>query len=409
MKAHFTFMILCLSFLLPACREEDASALASDNDDDGNLSAEAPELVRSDFMTGLNNPWDLAFAGDGQVFFTEKCRGLSVRRSNGQIKRIFGSSGSAVVASDFFCQGQSGMNGLALDPDFASNRTLYVYMPSKLSSPSTNRVVKLVLDSQFSTVTSRTDIINDIPFKNSGNSWGGAGSHSGGRIRFGPDGFLYVTTGDNHNGSLPQDLKKLGGKVLRVDRNGAAVAANQTPSGGDPRIFTYGHRNVQGISFHPQNGSVTISEHGPGHSDEVTVLTAGGNGGWDPKPQAGVSCADNYCGYISNNLEGRLTSMTDLEAFPTAMSPLLRNADSAGMGPCTYITGSQWKNWNGNLLVGIMGSGKLQVLHLNASGALVGTSFANLPSARMRSLVQSPDGDLYIATDGGSIWKVSPP
>jgi aldose sugar dehydrogenase len=127
-----------------------------------------------------------------------------------------------------------------------------------------------------------------------------AGAHSGGRIRFGADGFLYVTTGDNHNGPLPQDLTKLGGKVLRVDRHGNAAPGNQTPAGGDARIFTYGHRNVQGIAFHPTTGQPYIAEHGPGHSDEVTPLTAGGNGGWDPKPEAGVSCADDYCGYIGS-------------------------------------------------------------------------------------------------------------
>ena len=92
-----------------------------------------------------------------------------------------------------------------------------------------------------------------------------------------------MTTGDNHNGPLPQDLTRLGGKVLRVDRNGAAAPGNSTPSGGDPRIYTYGHRNVQGIDFRPVGtvnaGQAYTGKHGPNHSDEVTPLVAGGNAG----------------------------------------------------------------------------------------------------------------------------------
>jgi aldose sugar dehydrogenase len=331
----------CFQNRSPHAREAEASPNQGKA-----TSLAAPTLVRTDFMSGLNRPWDMVFTPDGAMLFTEKCRGLSVRRADGSTARLFGTTGSAVIASDLFCEGQSGMHGVAIDPDFASNRTLYVYMASNLSTnPRTNRVVRLTIDSGYTTVANRLDIITDISYKDVGNSWGSAGAHSGGRIRFGADGFLYVTTGDNHNGPLPQDLTKLGGKVLRVDRHGNAAPGNQTPEGGDARIFTYGHRNVQGIAFHPTTGQPYIAEHGPGHSDEVTPLTAGGNGGWDPKPEAGVSCADDYCGYISNKPDGTPTPMTDTAKFPHAMQPLLVPNDSQGMGPCTFLTGSQWKGW----------------------------------------------------------------
>jgi len=226
-------------------------------------------VSRTVVMSGLNNPWDIAFASDGTMLFTEKCRGLSARTPDGTVRFLFGTTGSSLEASDFFCQGQSGMLGLALDPDFVENRQVYVYMSSNKDNIKTNRVVRITVDKNYRVAGNRKDIITDIPFKQSRSRWGGAGAHSGGRIRFSPfDGFLYVTTGDNHNGSLPQDLSRLGGKVLRIDRYGKAAQGNNTPAGGDPRIFTYGFRNVQGIDFHPGTGRPFISEHGPAHNDE---------------------------------------------------------------------------------------------------------------------------------------------
>ncbi|MGE0762756.1 MAG: sorbosone dehydrogenase family protein [Bdellovibrionales bacterium] len=369
-----------------------------------------PTLQRTDFMTGLSNPWDLAFTPDNAMLFTERCNGLSVRRADGSVTRLFGSAGSALVAADMFCEGQSGMLGVAVDPNFATNRTIYVYMASNLSTnPRTNRVIRLTVDAGYTMVANRTDIITDIAYKNAGNSWGGAGAHSGGRLRFGPDGYLYVTTGDNHNGPLPQDLTRLGGKVLRVTGNGTAAPGNNAPAGADPRIFTFGHRNVQGIAFRPGSNQPFSSEHGPGHTDEVTPLAAGGNSGWDPRPEAGVTCNDNYCGYVSNKTNGALTPMTDTGKFVNAMMPVYtNNGQSQGMGPSVFLYGTQWKAWEGSLLVGVMAATRLDRLRLNANNSVASVTQVGLPAQRIRSLVQGPDGNLYVATDSGSIWRVVP-
>jgi aldose sugar dehydrogenase len=375
-------------------------------------STEVPTLTRTTVVSGLQNPWDLAFTPDGTMLYTEKCRGLSARFANGTTVRLFGTSGSALVAPDLFCEGQSGVHGIAVDPDFASGtRYIYVFMASNLTTnPRTNRVVRLQLSADTMSASNRTDIITDIAFKDVGNGVGGSGAHSGGRMRFGPDGFLYVTTGDNHNATLPQDLSRLGGKVLRVDRNGAAAPGNNTPSGGDPRIFTYGHRNVQGITFRPAGqpnaGQPFTAEHGPNHSDEVTPLVAGGNAGWDPKNRAGLMCPDNYCGYAGDTTT---MPMTDTTRFPTAIRPSwVLNSGGRGMGPALFLDGAQWKAWNGRLLVSIMAGGRIAVLQLDAAGMRTGDTTASLPATRSRSLVQGLDGNLYVATDSGEIWRVVP-
>jgi len=198
--------------------------------------------------------------------------------------------------------------------------------------------------------------------------------------------------------------------VLRVDRNGAAAPGNNTPSGGDPRIYTYGHRNVQGIAFRPAGtvnaGRPYTAEHGPNHSDEVTPLVAGRNAGWDPQNRPGLTCADNYCGYAGNPTT---MPMTDTTRFPGALPPAwVHNSGSRGMGPLTFLSGTQWRDWNGRIAVGIMAAQNLRIIELDTSGMGIASTTASLPAARMRSLVQGPDGSLYIATDSGEIWRVAP-
>jgi glucose/arabinose dehydrogenase len=372
--------------------------------DDGEL-----QLNRTVVMSGLEDPWDLAFAPDGAMLFTEKCRGLSVRISDGTVRLLFGAAGAALEAGDFFCQGQSGMLGVALDPAFDENRHVYVYMASNIGKSKTNRVVRLSVDQAYTAASDRKDIVSDIPFKQSFNWWGGAGAHSGGRIRFSPDdGYLYVTTGDNHNGTLPQDLSRLGGKVLRIDKDGNAATGNDTPPGGDPRIYTYGHRNVQGIAFRPGTGRPFACEHGPGHDDEVTPLAAGGNCGWDPAPTKGVSCASDYCGYTSNKPDGTPTSMTDLARFPAALKPSWDNRGvSEGMSPCVFLRGPHWKAWEGWLAVGFLRGARIELLQLDAYGMTVRTAtVAGLPKQRIRSLVLGPESAVYVAVDAGEIWRL---
>jgi glucose/arabinose dehydrogenase len=196
--------------------------------------------------------------------------------------------------------------------------------------------------------------------------------------------------------------------VLRVDRSGAAAPGNNTPAGGDPRIFTYGHRNVQGITFRPGSGQPFTTEHGPNHSDEVTPLVAGGNAGWDPQNRPSLNCPDDYCGYAGTP---STMPMTDTARFPNAMRPSWNNSSSSqGMGPGAFLSGAQWKAWDGRLAVGIMGGQRLVILQLDSNGiATNATDVSGLPADRYRSLVLGPDGNLYVlAENSGAIWRIVP-
>lgn len=352
----------------------------------------------------------------------------------GEVNALLGMGGKddyASIADDLFCEGQAGMMGVAVDPGFADNRRIYVYSTSNLSDPHTNRLMRLEVSEDFTSVSNRTDIVDDVPYKMaaSDHPFGGPGAHNGGRVRFNPvDGFLYLTTGDTHNGEVPQSPILIGSKVLRIDTEGNAAAGNSPPPGFDPRIYTYGKRNVQGIKFQPGTGTAIIAEHGPWYSDEITVLVNGGNGGWDPRPNmAGRdACPDDYCGYSPNQMDGMnrferafFMPMTDLATYPDAMPPIWdNNGWSQGMPSAEFLTGDQWGAWDGHLVVGIMGIGfggtpigqRIDVFELGEDGSVVDVIEMTLPMepGRFRSLVQGPDGALYAAVDEGEIHRLAP-
>lgn len=399
------------------------------------LAQNTTSLKHTLVLEGLENPWDMAFLADGTMFYTEKCKGLSVRMPDGSVNALLGMggvSGYNSTADDLFCEGQAGMMGVAVDPDFASNRRIYVYSTSNMTAPGTNRLMRLVVSDDFSGVSDRTDIVDDVEYKPmaSDHPFGGPGAHNGGRVRFGPEGALWLTTGDTHNEDVPQSPTLMGSKIMRMDTDGNAHAGNTPPDGFDQRTFTYGHRNVQGIAFHPGSGNPITAEHGPWHSDEITFLVNGGNAGWDPRGNmAGRGdCPDGYCGYSPNQMEGMnryeraaFMPMTDLETYPDAMVPMWdNNGWSQGMSSNAFL-GESWGNWAGQMVVGVMGIGfggtpigqRIDVFELSDDGTEVYdvvemTLPESMEAGRFRSVVVGPDGSLYAAVDEGMIHKLTP-
>lgn len=396
-------------------------------------SMNTTSLQHTVVLSDVDEPWDMSFLDDGTMFFTEKCDGLSVLMPSGEVNALLGMSGAEgypATADDLFCDGQAGMMGVAVDPDFANNRQIFVYSTSNMVTPHTNRLMRLVVNDDFTGVSDRTDIVEDVPYKMepTDHPFGGSGAHNGGRVRFGPDGYIYLTTGDNHNSAVPQSPTLMGSKVLRIDRDGNAAPENSPPEGFDKRTFTYGHRNVQGIAFHPATGTPITAEHGPWHSDEITVLQNGGNAGWDPRPNmAGRGdCPDDYCGYSPNQMDGMnryeraaFMPMTDFETYPDAMPPIWdNNGWSQGTSSAAFLEGEQWGDWNGAMVVGIMGIGfggtpigqRIDVIELTDDLKVEDVTELTLPmeAGRFRSVVLGPDGSLYTATDEGFIHKLTP-
>lgn len=353
----------------------------------GTTACQPPSnLAVSTVIGGLAQPWDVAFAPDGTMLFTEK---------NGNINALI--SGSKVVMgdpADSIIAGEGGMMGIAVDPNFTANRRIYVcFLSDILPDPARDvRVVRFTVNATYTALSGRAEIVTGMPYS--------TGRHSGCRTRFGPDGNLWIATGDAAIGTNPQSPVSLGGKVLHVDTNGNGLPGNpgvdDPGSGFLPQIYNYGHRNVQGLAFHPLTGEAYSIEHGTGCDDEVNLMVAGGNYGWDPVP-----------GY------NETVPMTDFVKFPDAIGAVWSSgcptiAPSGG----TFLSGNQWGGWNNALAVAILKDHHLHVFQLN--GPDFDTVFREFEAisnqGRLRSAVQGPDGNLYLAQDAspGAILRVVP-
>ena len=400
-----------------------------------------PSIKSDAVLKGLENPWDMAFLPDGTMFFTEKCKGLSVRTSGGSVNKLYGmkdTKGYNAAGKDLFCEGQAGMLGVVADRNFDTNRILYVYSTStkyhgsgcktNFEKCDGNIVMRFKVSSDLKKVSDRTDIVKDIQYKpfESNQPFGGPGAHNGGRLRIGPGGYLWVAGGDRHRGVCPQDGKLLCGKVLRIDGDGNAHPDNNPPAGFDARIYTYGHRNVQGIDFRPSDGRAFTAEHGPWHNDEITGLVNGGNAGWDPAEKRGgrSACPDKYCGYEPNQMDGMdpavraaYTPMSDTRFGDLMPAAWNNNGFSQGTGSAAFLKGSNWGVYEGRLAVGIMGiafgdtpaGSRIDLIGLTTDGLGI-NGIVRMPlgfTKRFRGLVMGPDNALYASTDEGEIYKIS--
>lgn len=338
----------------------------------------APTVSSTVLISGLQNPWDIAFLPDSTMLITER---------SGAVSRIVDGQKSVVFTpSDVVARGEGGMLGLAVDPNFSENHLIYTCFNSDRSGLDV-RVVRWEIKPDGSGLIKRDkDIVTEIPASPSGR-------HSGCQIAFGPDGNLWIGTGDAAEESNPQNLSSLGGKILRVTRDGQAVSDNNAPTGADKRIYSWGHRNTQGLAFYGQtiDGSYGISaEHGSSRDDEVNPLSRG-NFGWAPGT-----------GYDES------VPMTDTNRFPDAIRSIWSSGDpTIAISGADFLRGTQWAAWENRLAVGVLKDKHLLLLELKSDGT-IGEQQKLLDSqfGRLRAVVRGPDNALYISTDNSSDDKI---
>ncbi len=339
---------------------------------------EAPTLSVEKVISGLDHPWDITFLPGNAMLAAERDGTIS-SISSGNKQIVFSVPGVAA-------KGEAGLMGMVADIDYAKNN--YVFTCYASATDNDVRLVRWKYDGK--SFTDKTAIVTGMPLN-------ATGRHSGCRPRMDTAGTLWVGTGDAAIGTNPQAPGSLGGKILRIDRNGKALEGNlKLPF--DTRIYSYGHRNVQGIALFakPVNGVAGLSvEHGSTKDDEVNKLVSG-NAGWNPVP-----------GY------NEAVAMTDTTLYPDALVPVWTSGDpTIAPSGATILTGQQWKGWEGRMAMAVLKAKELRIQAYDESQKLLSDDvFFEGQFGRLRSAVQGGDGNLYLTTDNGgddAIIKVTP-
>ncbi|MFD5828220.1 PQQ-dependent sugar dehydrogenase [Lentzea sp. NPDC060358] len=351
-----------------------ALAACSSPEPGGTAPSKAPApqgLKVEEVAGGFQHGWDLGFLPDGAVLVTERPGTLKLVK-NGQVTPV------DIDLADIQARGEGGLMGLVVHPD---NERFTVCF----NTTEDVRLVTYRLDGTRATKVK--DLLTGMPSNTSGR-------HSGCRPTLAPDGSMYVATGDIAQARNPQDRTSLGGKVLRIDaETGEGAAGNPfigSSNANERRVYTYGHRNVQGVVFRPDSGQAFSSEHGPSTDDEVNLLKAGANYGWDP------SEGGTRGGYDES------VPMTDLQRFPDAVAAVW----SSGT-PTEAICQAAF--WNGKLAVTALKGSKLLLFTLDQAGKVQNVSIPDELDdkyGRLRAARTAPDGSLYLTTSNGSNDKL---
>ena len=355
----------------PTLREQDLGRFSS---------AEADfRLVR--VVDGLREPWSFVFLPDGEVLVTERTGSLWLVAGD-TVEAVSGAPNVAAV-------GQGGLLDLALDPDFESNRLVYMSFSDRYDFGTGTAVARGRLEG-----SRLTDV--EVIFRMNRSSAGGR--HFGSRIVFGPDGMLYLTIGDRGDRERAQDPGDHAGSVVRIRPDGSVPSDN--PFAGDdegaPEVYSYGHRNAQGMAVHPQTGEVWLHEHGPQGGDEINVVERGANYGWPV-----ITYGANY---------GTGTPIGEGTSKPGMEQPLLHWTPSIAPSGMAFYTGEQFPAWQGDLFVGALVARHLRRVELDGQEVVEQEVLLDGVVGRVRDVREGPDGLLYLITDerSGGLYRIEP-
>jgi glucose/arabinose dehydrogenase len=349
---------------------------------------------RIEEIADLDQPWAMTFLPDGRMLITEKAGQLLMLSADGKQRKTV--TGTPAVMS----QGQGGLMDVVLHPRFAKNRMVYLSY-SEAAGKDTSVVLA-------------RGVFNDADAPSLGNvqtlfrgpKYDARTGHYSGRIAFSPEGKLFFTVGDRQQWdgfqrTEPQDIKILSGKVLRLNDDGTPAAGNPLVArGGDPAIWTYGHRNLLGLAF-DANGNLWEQEMGPLGGDEVNLILPGRNYGWPV-----VSNGDNYPRPPTNG-----AAIPDHSPGDGFEAPKVWWNPAISPGGMMVYSGKLWPQWRGDLFIGGLSSQSLVRVDVNGPEATKGDQFAL--GTRIREPEEGPDGSIYLLTDGrrgsdGKLVKLTP-
>tara|TARA_R110000868_G_scaffold100581_2_gene276587 strand:+ start:556 stop:1686 length:1131 start_codon:yes stop_codon:yes gene_type:complete len=350
------------------------------------ISTEKTKIKVETFADGLENPWGLVFLPDGRALVTEREGRLRIVSLQGKLSAPL----NGVPKVD--TRGQGGLLDVAIDPDFATNKFVYL----SFAEPGEGGTNSTAVARGMLTATGLANlkvIFSQVPKVAST-------LHYGSRIVFDDAGHMFISLGERSKSEFrgqAQDRNSDLGKVVRLNRDG--TIPNDNPyvgkQGMRPEIWSYGHRNQQGAALNPWTHELWTNEHGPRGGDEINIAKAGQNYGWPV-----VSYGTNYDG--TPVAKGEKTG-------PAFTDPVHYWVPSIGVSGMAFYTGDAIAPWKGNLFVGGMAIPKLVRLELDGDKIAHEEALLTDLGSRIRTVKQGPDGALYLLTDNGedSILRVS--
>jgi glucose/arabinose dehydrogenase len=322
-----------------------------------------PGLRAETLVSGLDTPWDLVWGPDGMIWVSER---------GGRISRVDPQSGQLTAVGQLTVteNGESGLMGIALHPDFTSQPYVYA-VHSYVSGGIRNRLVRARYDA--GALGPPTMLLDNIP---------GATFHDGSRLAIGPDQLLYMSTGDGGSPSLAQDQGSLAGKILRLTLDGAPAAGN--PFG--TAVYSFGHRNPQGLVFNAASGVLYSTEHGPNDNDEVNRILAGRNYGWP-----------DVHGFCDNDVSSQEQAFCQAN---NVVEPLAAWTPTIAPSGADFYDANLIPGWRGSLLFTSLKDETLYRLTFASDGVTVTSTerFYTGHFGRLRDVLVGPRGEVYLAT-----------
>ena len=387
-KFTISTLILMLSVWALSCTAIEEGEVSEVNGEWETLEqrTQYKQIKVTKVATGFERPWAVAFLPDGKMLVTERPGRLTIVE-NGEITTVEGTPEVRAIS-------QGGMLDVVLHPNYEENGWIYLtYSKGNENDDTATALVRGRLDGNNFIDTEELFVQN---------RYSSPGRHYGSRLAWDNQGYLYMSIGDR--GSEPpraQDLSDHAGTLLRLNDDGTVPDDN--PFVNDPdaanEIFSYGHRNIQGMIINPENNEIWATEHGPRGGDELNLVEAGENYGW-PDQSLGRSYRDEtqfHEGTVARSIEGMVDPV--YEFLPT-LAP-------SGLA---LVTSEYFEEWNGNLLAGGLGAERIRRLLIEDYTVLHDEEILHNDLGRIRDVRQGPDGFIYILNDAdpGTLFRVEP-
>ena len=380
-RIHY-LLILLLCFVLACSDKENGTG---DDDESQNYSGATYKSEKLTFgvdtiANDLKNPWGIAFLPDGRILVTERAGEVLIFQDGKQL-------GEKIQIPDVYVEGQGGLLDIKLHPDYDENGWIYLSYAKKGEGGGGTVIVRTKLEGNK--FTELEQLFAAQPLSESG-------AHFGSRIVFDGNGHIFFSCGERGTKENAQTLGNHLGKVLRLHEDGKVPTDNPfvNTEGAKPEIWSYGHRNPQGLVYDADTKTLWDVEHGPRGGDELNKVEKGKNYGW-PVITYGIN-------YDSTKITD-ITSKEGLEQPTTYWVP--------SIAPCgmMQVKGDKFEGWKNNLLVGALALQHIARVELTADGKYVSQERLLDKMARVRAVEESPDGYIYVATEGpGMLLKLTP-